>query len=130
MILHFVTVIKLIQDMLNDAEAKAADFQRAMKKEKKQREQAEHLSIDLQKSLLNASSALEQTKAKFEAERAGLLKRAEDAEAKLEPVSQELHTLKNHITAMCVAIFGKFQLPLSSTFTIAKENPGHLMFPL
>ena len=43
----------------------------------------------------------------WETEKAALLKRAEDAEAALEPVSSELAGLKQQINAMTAAVFGK-----------------------
>lgn len=39
--------------------------------------------------------------------KAALLKRTEEAELKLQPVTQELQRLKGHITDMCISIFGK-----------------------
>ena len=45
--------------------------------------------------------------ANWDAEKAGLLKRAEDAESALEPVAEELSGLKRQINAMTSAIFGK-----------------------
>jgi predicted nucleic acid-binding Zn-ribbon protein len=43
----------------------------------------------------------------WETERAALLKRAEDAEAALKPVTDELSGLKYQINSMTAAIFGK-----------------------
>lgn len=60
-----------------------------------------------QQSLLIAEDNLQNMKAAFKEEKAALLKRAEEAEAKLEPVTEELSALKRHITNMTVAIFGK-----------------------
>ena len=42
-----------------------------------------------------------------ESEKAVLTKRADDAESRLKTVSDELQTLKNHISRMTSAIFGK-----------------------
>ena len=46
----------------------------------------------------------------WDAEKATLLKRAEDAEAALNPVVEELTGLKRQINAMTTAIFGKYPL--------------------
>ena len=47
-------------------------------------------------------------RAKWETEKAALLKRAEDAEAALKPVAEELTGLKHQINAMTSAIFGTY----------------------
>jgi hypothetical protein len=44
-----------------------------------------------------------------ETEQAALTKRADDAEGQLKLVSEELQTLKRHISRMTSAIFGKYQ---------------------
>ena len=44
----------------------------------------------------------------WETEKAALLKRAEDAEAALKPVVEELTGLKHQVDAMTSAIFGKY----------------------
>ena len=43
-----------------------------------------------------------------EAEKTALIKRADDAESRLKTVSDELQTLKNHISRMTSAFFGKY----------------------
>ena len=49
-------------------------------------------------------------RANWDTEKAGLLKRAEDAEAALNPVIEELTGLKRQISAMTSAVFGKYPL--------------------
>ena len=44
----------------------------------------------------------------WETEKAALLKRAEDAEAALKPVAEELTGLKHQVNAMTSTIFGKY----------------------
>ena len=65
--------------------------------------------------LKTALTTMEQLKEWFNSERtnwdtekAGLLKRAEDTEAALKPVTEELTGLKRQINAMTYAIFGKY----------------------
>ena len=65
--------------------------------------------------LKGALTAIEQLKdgfkterANWEIEKAALLRRAEDAEAALKPVAEELTGLKHQINAMTSAIFGKY----------------------
>ena len=49
-------------------------------------------------------------RAEWETERAALVKRAEDAEAALKPVAEELTGLKRQVNAMTSAIFGKYSI--------------------
>ena len=69
---------------------------------------------------------VEKIKAGFDAERtawetdkAALLKRAEDAEAQLKPASDDLCGLKQHISQMSAAIFGKLNMQLIICFDIS-----------
>jgi hypothetical protein len=62
-----------------------------------------------------AIAELEKTRSEFavyqktaESEKIVLTKRVDDAESRLKTVSDELHTLKNHISRMTSAIFGKY----------------------
>ena len=50
-------------------------------------------------------------RANWDTKKAGLLKRAEDAESALKPVAEELRGLKCQVNAMTSAIFGKYRLP-------------------
>ena len=47
-------------------------------------------------------------RANWETEKSALLKRAEEAEAALKPVAEELTGLKHQVDAMTYAIFGKY----------------------
>jgi hypothetical protein len=93
--------------MLELAELKADDLQKQLKTEQKLRKRAESSSSYLQESVTLAKENLQILKAAHEEEKIVLLKHAEEAEGKLEPVTQELNTLKCHITNMTMAIFGK-----------------------
>ena len=62
-----------------------------------------------------AIAELEKVRAEFtayqktaESEKTVLTKRVDDAESRLKTVSDELQTLKNHISRMTSAIFGKY----------------------
>ena len=64
--------------------------------------------------LASALSTMEQLKENFKKKQAGwatgksaLIKQAEDAEAALKPVADELTSIKRHVHAMTAAIFGK-----------------------
>ena len=52
--------------------------------------------------------SLKAKQAGWDTEKAALLKRAEDAEAALKPVTAELAGLKQQINAMTAAVFGKY----------------------
>ena len=47
-------------------------------------------------------------RADWDIEKSTLQKRAEDAEAALKPVTEELNGLKRQINAMTTAVFGKY----------------------
>ena len=96
-----------LQDMLNQVEAQASFFRKEARKENKLRKAAEESAAEANKSLVIVRNTLQET----EDARAAQAARAEEAEAKLEPVTQELATLKGQITAMCRAIFGKQNIP-------------------
>ena len=93
--------------MLDQAETQASFFRKEARKEKKLRKEAEESAVEANKSLVIVRNTLQET----EAARAAQAARAEEAEAKLEPVTQELATLKGQITDMCRAIFGKPNRP-------------------
>ena len=50
----------------------------------------------------------------WETEKAALLKRAEDAEAALKPVEEELTGLKHQVNTMTATVFGKYLTITSS----------------
>lgn len=86
---------------------------------KSQQEEA----VKAKEDLTNALTAMEKPKENFnkeravwETENAGLTKRAEDAEAALKPVVDELTGLKQQINAMTSAVFGKYLLKLFVQF--------------
>ena len=89
--------------MLDQVETQASFFRKEARKEKKLRKATEETAAEANKSLAIVRDSLQET----EAARAALAIRAGEAEARLEPVTQELTTLKGQITAMCRAIFGK-----------------------
>lgn len=91
----------LSQGMLND-------LQQQVQTVSKLREEGESPSSAWKEKFEAAASDLNALKASFEDERAALLKRMEEAEGQLAPVTEELNMLKLHITKMIGVIFGKF----------------------
>ena len=96
-----------MQADLNKKESQIADLQENIKSQQAETSKAKE-------ELTSALTAMEKLKESFKNERAGwdtekstLLKRAENAEAALNPVAEELTDLKQQINAMTAAIFGK-----------------------
>ena len=54
----------------------------------------------------------------WETDKAALEREAEDVEAKLKPITEELAGLKQHICQMSAAIFGKIHTQLKIRFSI------------
>ena len=96
-----------MQAELIKKESQIADLQENIKSQQAETSKAKD-------ELTSALAAMEKLKESFKNERAGwdtekltLLKRAEDAEAALNPVAEELTGLKQQINAMTAAVFGK-----------------------
>nr|XP_040255023.1 uncharacterized protein LOC120973458 [Aegilops tauschii subsp. strangulata] len=92
---------------LSKKESQIADLQENIKSQQAETSKAKD-------ELTSALAAMEKLKESFKNERAGwdtekttLLKKAEDAEAALNPVTEELTGLKRQINAMTAAVFGK-----------------------
>ena len=97
-----------MQADLNNKDSQIADLQENIKSQLAETSKAKD-------ELKGALTAMEQLKdgfknkcASWETEKAGLLKRAEYAEAALNPVEEELSSLKHQINAMTSTIFGKY----------------------
>ena len=97
----------LLQTEKTIKESQIADLQENIKSQQAETSKAKE-------ELTSALAAMEKLKESFKSERAGwdaekttLLKRVEDAEAALNPVAEELTSLKQQINAMTAAVFGK-----------------------
>ena len=97
----------LFQADLSKKESQIADLQENIKSQQAETSKAKD-------ELTSALTTMEQLKENFKSERAGwdaeketLVKRAEDAEAALNPVTEELTGLKRQINAMTSAVFSK-----------------------
>ena len=96
-----------MQAELSKKESQIADLQENIKSQQAETSKAKE-------ELTSTLTSMEKLKKSFKSERAGwdiekatLLKRAEDAEAALNPVAEELTGLKRQINAMTTAVFGK-----------------------
>ena len=101
----------LLQSEINQQVSQIVDLQENLKTQQAETTKAKD-------ELKTALTTMEQLKEWFKSERAnwdtekaGLLKRAEDAESALKPVAEELTGLKRQVNAMTSAIFGKYCLP-------------------
>ena len=108
--MHFQLIKCLLQADLSKKESQIADLQENIKSQQAETSKAKD-------ELTSALTAMEQLKESFKSERAGwdtkkatLLKWAEDAEAALNPVAEELTGLKRQINAMTTAVFGYYPL--------------------
>ena len=97
-----------MQTDINTKDSQVADLQENIKSQQEETSKAKE-------ELKGALIAMEQLKDGFKTERANwetkkadLLKQAEDAEAALKPVEEELTGLKHQVNAMTTAIFGKY----------------------
>ena len=97
-----------LQAELSKRDAQTVDLQENVKSQQAEASKAKE-------ELTNALAAMEKLKESFKKERADwdiekttLQKRADDAEAALNPVVEELTGLKRQINAMTTAIFGKY----------------------
>ena len=95
------------QAELNEKESQVKDLKANIQTQQSETSKAKS-------ELKTALENIEQLKQNFsvdrtgwETEKAALLKRAEDAEAALKPVTDELSGLKHQINSMTAAIFGK-----------------------
>ena len=100
-------VICILQAELNMKESQVSDLQKNIKSQQSETSKAKS-------ELKTALEDIEKLKKDFTAERnswdtqkAALLKREEDVEAALKPVTGELASLKRQINTMTAAIFGK-----------------------
>ena len=110
----------LWQNEINQQVSQIADLQENVKTQ-----QAE--TTKARDELKTALTTMEQLKEWFKSERtnwdtekAGLLKQAEDAEAALKPVTEEITRLKRQINAITSAIFGKYHLPMPYEYSALK----------
>ena len=106
--MYYQLIHCLFQADLTKKESQIADLQENIKSQQAETSKAKE-------ELTGAITAMEQMKESFkseratwDAEKATLLKRVEDAEAAPKPVTEELTGLKRQINAMNTAVFGKY----------------------
>ena len=100
-------IICLLQADLTNKDSQIADLQENIKSQQAQTSKAMDELKGVLTSMEQLKDGFKNKRAGWETEKATLLKRAEDAEAALKPVAEELTGLKWQINAMTSAIFDK-----------------------
>jgi hypothetical protein len=96
-----------LQETLTQDESQLGDLKIRLEYQEAETRKADakfKFSLDENEKLKTGFSA---ERSSWAEEKAALLKRAEDAEAALKPVTEELSGLKRQINSMTAAIFGK-----------------------
>ena len=88
-------------------EDRVADLQEALKTQQAETDKAKQELTSALSTAERLKEGFKKERADWATEKAGLTKRAENAEAALKPVAEELTGLKRQINAMTFAIFGK-----------------------
>ena len=97
-----------MQTDINTKESQIADLQENIKSQQEETSKAKEGLKDVLTTMEQLKDGFKNECIKWETEKAALLKRAEDAEAALKPVAEELTGLKHQVNAMTSAIFGKY----------------------
>ena len=109
----YVVLLKIpsmLQDELRSKDAKNSDLQENVKSRQAEAAKAKEELTQALAGMEKLKESFNQDRAAWETEKAGLTKRAVDAEEALKPVAEELAGLKHQINAMTSAIFGKYLL--------------------
>ena len=105
------TLFWLLQTEINQQVSQIADLQENLKSQQAETTKAkDELKTDLT-TMEELKEWFKSERANWDTEKAGLLKRAEDAESAHKLVAEELSGLKRHVNAMTSAIFGKYLWP-------------------
>ena len=95
------------QTELRSKDARNSDLQENVKSQQAEAAKAKEELTQALAVMEKLKESFNQDRAEWETEKAGLTKRAIDADAALKPVVEELAGLKRQINAMTSAIFGK-----------------------
>ena len=105
-----IFIIWLLQADINNKGSQISDLQENIKSQQVETSKAKYELNDAMTAMEQLKDGFKTERANWEIEKANLLKRAEDAEAALKPVAEELTGLKHQVNAMTSAIFGKYSL--------------------
>ena len=98
----------LLQTEKTIKESQIADLQENIKSQQEETSKAKEELKGVLTTMEQLKDGFKNERTNWETEKAALLKRAEDAEAALKPVAEELTGLKHQVDAMTSAIFGKY----------------------
>ena len=91
-------------------EDRIADLQEALKTQQAETDKAKEEPTNALSTAEQLKEGFKKERADWATEKAALTKRAENVEAALKPVADELTSVKRQIHSMTAAIFGKFLL--------------------
>ena len=89
-------------------ESQTADLQEILKLQQEETSKAKEELKGALATMEKLKEGFKTDRTNWETKRAVLLKRAEDAEAALKPVEEELTGLKHQVNSMMAAVFGKY----------------------
>ena len=89
-------------------ESQTTDLQEILKLQQEETSKAKEELKGILATMEQLKEGFKTDRTNWETERAVLLKRAEDAEAALKPVEDELTGLKHQVNSMTAAMFGKY----------------------
>ena len=111
-----------LQDDLKKKESQLADLQENIKSQQAEASKAKDELTSTLAAMEKLKEDFKNERAKWDAEKATLVKRAEDVEMALKQVTEELTGLKRQIDAMTSAVFGKY--PLHDLYLNILETVG------
>ena len=103
-----LNIPSMLQAKLRSKDAQNSDLQENVKSQQAKDAKAKEELTQALAVMEKLKESFNQEHAEWETEKSGLTKRAEDAEAALKPIVDELVGLKRQINAMTSAIFGKY----------------------
>ena len=106
---HYTSVP--LQAELSKKESQTADLQENIKTQQAEASKAKEELTRALGAMEKLKEGFNKERADWETEKAALIKRAENAEAALKPVVDELTGVKWQIHAMTAAVFGKTSFP-------------------
>ena len=109
----YVVLLKIpsmLQAELRSKDAQNSDLQENVKSQQAEAAKGKEQLTRALAGMEKLKESFNQDRAAWETEKAGLTKRAVDAEEALKSVAEELAGLKRQINAMTSAIFGKYLL--------------------
>ena len=97
----------MLQAELRNRDARNSDLQENVKSQQAEAAKAKEELTQALAVMEKLKESFNKDRANWETEKSGLTKRAEDVEATLKPIVDELAGLKRQVNAMTSAIFGK-----------------------